>query len=89
MLSALLTPINKIIAGVSFVLIFIAGIFGYGAMKKREGKKEVKVDELTQDVAKRKNAREAAFEEKRNVNGVSDSDLVDRLRRRDDDWGSL
>lgn len=67
----------------------ILGIFGYGEMKRREGKISQETEDLKADANKREEAREAAFKEKRDVDGLSDSDLVDRLRRRGDDWGSL
>jgi hypothetical protein len=71
------------------IILFVLGIFGYGQMKKREGLNEKEAKDLKEDALKREKARESAFEEKRNVDGLSDSDLLDRLRRRGDDWGSL
>lgn len=61
----------------------------WGKDKKKQGAEEVVIKTLKEDTVKKEKAREAAYTEKRNVNGVSDSDLVDRLRRRSDDWGGL
>lgn len=58
-------------------------------MKRRQGKDQGELDEYKDEAKKREKAREAGFKEKRDVDGISDSDLVDRLRRRGDDWGSL
>ena len=49
----------------------------------------MQVKTLQQEAVKQEKARAKAYEEKRNVDGLSDSDLVDRLRRRGDDWGRL
>jgi len=67
----------------------LIALFMYGRAKKREGAVEASTEALRKDVKKVEKAREAVHEEKRNVNGLSDSDLVDRLRRRSDDWGKL
>jgi len=80
---------TKVLTGLGVVLTALLGLFAYGYAKKREGASEASTEALRSDVDKLEKAREAAYREKRNVNGVSDSDLVDRLRRRGDDWGSL
>lgn len=67
----------------------VLALFAYGWSKKREGASEAATKALKQDAIKLEKAREAAYKEKRDVDGVSDSDLVDRLRRRDNDWGKL
>jgi hypothetical protein len=89
MFNFILPSLNKILAIASAVAAFLLSVFAYGLLKVNQGKKEKEVEELKQDAVKRKIAREAAFKEKRDVDGISDSDLVDRLRRRSDDWGSL
>ena len=89
MFNFFLSPFHKAVTFLSFILVSVFALLNYGSRKKKEGREEVKVQELKNDVVIRKNAREAAFKEKRNVDGVSDSDLVDRLRRRGDDWGRL
>lgn len=70
-------------------LTAVLGLFAYGWAKKREGASEAATEALRDDVKKLEKAREAAYEEKRDVNGLSPSDIVNRLRRRDGDWGSL
>lgn len=64
-------------------------IFGYGRSKKKEGALEATTRAVQADTKKLEKARESVYKEKRNVDGISDSDIVDRLRGRSDDWGSL
>lgn len=47
------------------------------------------VKTIKEEMIKKEKAVESAFEEKRHVDGLSDSDLVDRLRSRGNDWGRL
>ena len=54
-----------------------------GAVKDFKTEQLIKVEEVKQD------ARKAVAREKADVDGVPDSDLVDRLRRRTGDWGRL
>lgn len=56
---------------------------------KREVKAEILVETLVKDAEKQEKARVASYKEKRDADGLSDSDLIDRLRRRGDDWGRL
>lgn len=56
---------------------------------RKGAKEEVKAEIVIEDVAKEEKARVEAYREKKNTDGLSDSDLVDRLRRRDDDWSRL
>jgi hypothetical protein len=89
MLKFLLSPFNKAVAYLGVALVFVLGLLGWGASKKRQGADAAKTKQIKQDAIKGQKAREAAFKEKRDVNGLSDSDLIDRLRRRDGDWGNL
>ena len=89
MLNFLLSPLQKILALLAFAGVAVLALFGYGSKKKKEGKEEVVIEEMKENIVKRGKAREAAFKEKRDVDGLSDSDLVDRLRRRRDDWSKL
>lgn len=77
---------------VAIALAFLARILfaPIARMWVRKGaKKEVKAEIVEQDVIKQEKARVEAYREKKDVSGLSDSDLVDRLRRRDDDWSRL
>lgn len=56
---------------------------------RKGAKEEVKAEIVIENVAKEEKARVEAYREKKNTDGLSDSDLVDRLRRRDDDWSRL
>ena len=85
----LINPFKGLLLKVAAVLTASLALISYGMMKKKQGKDEAKVETLQADVQKQEKAREAAYEEKRDVDGLSDSDLVNRLRRRGDDWGSL
>lgn len=81
--------IKYLLGGAVVALTALLAIFSYGRSKKKEGASEALVERLQTDAVKREKAREAAYEEKRNSGGVSDSDVLDRLRRRRDDWGRL
>lgn len=85
----LLSPFKWILLKVAAVLTASLALISYGAMKKRQGETKVEVETLQQEVKKQEKSREAAYKEKRDVDGLSDSDLIDRLRRRGDDWGRL
>lgn len=87
--SLLTSKLKYLLGGAATAIAALLGVWGYGWSKKREGASEAATEALREDALKREKAREAAYEEKRDVDGVSDSDLVDRLRRRGDDWGSL
>lgn len=80
---------TKALTTLGVALTAVLGLFAYGWAKKREGASEAATEALRDDVKKLEKAREAAYEEKRDVNGLSPSDIVNRLRRRDGDWGSL
>jgi len=88
-LKFLISGYTKALTLLGMALTALLGLFAYGWSKKRGGASEALTEALRDDVKKLEKAREAAYREKRDVNGVSDSDLVDRLRRRGDDWGSL
>lgn len=80
---------TKALTALGVALTAVLGLFAYGWAKKREGASEAATEALKDDVKKLEKAREAAYKEKRDASGLSDSDLVDRLRRRGDDWGGL
>ena len=89
MLSFLTLKYRQALTALGVALTALLGLFAYGYAKKREGASEALTDALKDDAKKLEKAREAAYREKRHINGVSNSDLVDRLRRRGDDWGGL
>lgn len=77
------------LGGVVALVTALLAILGYGYAKKQEGLSEARTEALEGDAKKRGEAREAAFKEKRETDGLSAGDLLDRLRRRTDDWGGL
>jgi len=81
--------IKYVLAGAGMALAAFLALNRYGATKKEEGASEALIEALKDDAVKREKASEAAFKEKRDVSGVSDSDLINRVRRRSDDFGSL
>lgn len=88
-LSILTSGYRKALTALGVALTAILGLFAYGYAKKREGASQAATEALRDNVKKMEKAREAAYKEKRDVDGLSDRDLVDRLRRRSDDWGGL
>jgi hypothetical protein len=71
------------------VLLSVIALFTFGFIKKKEGKQSLENDILKDQEKRKDRGREAGFKEKRAIEGLSDSDVLDRLRRRDGDWGSL
>jgi hypothetical protein len=57
--------------------------------ERREAVQEYKDDKIVKDAKVRKDAKKVGIKEKRDADGLSDSDLLDRLRRRGDDWDRL
>jgi hypothetical protein len=55
----------------------------------KKGAQDAKLDAYIEQQKKRQKGREASADEKRKTSGVSDSDVVERLRRRDGDWGRM
>jgi len=80
----------KYLAGLlGMALTVLVAFFSYGAIKKKEGSVGAATEALKADTIKKEKANAATFKEKRTADGLSDSDVLDRLRRRRDDWGSL
>ncbi len=61
----------------------------FGWMKKKQGQTELENKLLKDKQEKLIEARKDAAEEKRSTAGLSDSDVIKRLRSRDDDWRRL
>lgn len=80
---------SKILFYGSVALAFLVFIFTFGRVKYRQGVKEAVQDIREQEDKREDKGREAAFKEKRDTDGLSDGDVVDRLRRRTDRWGGL
>ena len=89
MITFLASRYRMALTALGTALTAVLGVLVYGWFQKREGASEVLTEALKGDVKKLEKAREAAYEEKRNVDGLSSSDLIVRLRSRDDDWGRL
>lgn len=82
-------PLNKIYMGIISAIVAFISLVTFGIVKKREGAKDAEVKQILEDAEKRAEGKKDVVKEKRDVDGISDSDLVDRLRRRSDDWGGL
>lgn len=80
---------KQLIGAAGVALAGLVAVLVYGHAKKREGVHEAATQALQDDVKKLEKAREAAYEEKRRTSGLSDSDIVDRIRSREEDWGKL
>jgi hypothetical protein len=57
--------------------------------EKREAVQDFKDEKIVKDAKVRKDAKKVGVKEKRDADGLSDSDLADRLRGRSDDWDRL
>lgn len=89
MLNLILSPFRKIYLYLAAAGAAIIALLAYGRINKTKGREELLQEQIVSDEEKRIKGREAAFEEQRKTDGLSYSDVVDRLRRRRDDWGSL
>ena len=69
---------GQVWAGIIAALVAVAGIFGFGQMKKREGRKEA-ADKANRDTLDAVRKRDKASRE---IEKESDDALVDRLTRR-------
>lgn len=89
MLELLLPNLNNLLFIAGGVITTLLALLGWGKLKKRQGAKEFesklneKIDRKVED------AEKAGYREKRATDGLSDGDVLDRLRRRTDRWGGL
>lgn len=86
------TLFELLLPNIEWVIGAVGGllaILGYGYAKKRQGASEANTKALEASAKIKKEAGKDAFKEKRSTDGLSDSDVLDRLRRRTDDWGGL
>lgn len=71
----------------------LAALFGllklYIWGEKKEAVQDFKDEKVLKDIKVRKDAKKVGIKEKRDADGLSDSDLADRLRGRSDDWDRL
>ena len=71
------------------VLTILAGLATYGATQKRKGRREF-LERHKEDVRVRTERGTDAFhEERRQTSGLSNRDILERLRSRDRNWGRL
>lgn len=56
---------------------------------RRQGAKNNEVKHLKRAIEKGKEARDARSQEERDTDGLSDSDVIDRVHGRDADWDRL
>ena len=67
----------------SFLLVL------FGLKQKKQGKLELENMLLKQKEKALEQASKAGAKEKRDTAGLSDRDIADRLRGRNDDWGRM
>lgn len=89
MLQLLLEFVAPYAGWIAGVVAGLLALLGYGYTKKRQGASEALTKALQEGDKLKKKASKDAFKEKRSTNGLSDSDVVDRLRRRTDRWGGM
>lgn len=89
MIAFLVSRYKMALGGLGMALTVLLGVLTYGWSQKREGASEALTEALRDDAKKLEKAREAAYKEKRNVDGISTSNLVDRIRARESGWGKL
>lgn len=89
MLSYLTGKASMVLGGAVAAITALLALFSYGAIKKREGASEAATEALLSDIKKVEKANEAAYEEQASSKGIPISDVVDRLRSRDNDWRKL
>jgi len=85
-ITALFSDFAPHIAG--FVALLV-GLVGWGAKKKRDGRKQAENDNLKDAIDRGKRGLDAMAKEQAETDGLSNSDIVDRMRRRDSDFTGL
>ena len=80
-----LLAVKELVLGLLLGALFLL----YGKGKEKSGQLKEQNKSFQEKAQKLDEAKRAAYKEKRDVDGVSDSDLLDKLRRRSDDWGGL
>ena len=81
--------LNKIYIGIVAFFLSTFSFITYGYLKKREGIKKAKVDQMIEDAKRREAGRKVTYREKTNAEALSNEDLLKRLRGRVDEWGGL
>ena len=59
----------------------------FGAVKKKQGAKEVVTEIIKEETTKEQKAVKEAFKEKKRVEGLSDAELQKRIDDRTEKWG--
>jgi len=67
----------------------IVALLGYGAWQYRKGVKEAETDAMMDAYDREKGGRDAVVQEQADADGLSNGDIVDRMRRRDSDFTGL
>ena len=83
-----MTWLIDLIAGPILPYILAAGaalvsFMAYGSAKKKQGRTEVETDALRDSADRQEKGRDAVAEEQSETTGLSNSDIVERMRRRD------
>jgi hypothetical protein len=86
MLTALLSDLWPYIAAAGAA---IALWLGNNVRQRTKGRKEAETDNLKDAVEREKRGRDAVVEEQSDAEGLSNSDIVERMRGRDDDFTGL
>lgn len=71
------------------IIAAVLGVLGFGFMQRKAGKRDAE-NKTHKDAAKREGrGRDAVSKEQQDTEGLSNSDIVDRMRRRDGDFRGL
>ena len=61
----------------------LLAIVTFGALKKKQGADEAETDALKDSVEREERGRDAVAKEQSETTGLSNSDIIERMRRRD------
>ena len=61
---------------------FLLAVVTFGALERRKGRKQAEIDNLKDSVKREKSGRDAVAKEQTDAKGLSNSDIIDRMRGR-------
>ena len=82
MMTYFLNKLWPYVAGALAILVILAEVFRRGGNQQKE-------KDLLDTFERDKEGRRAVYREQAETDGLSSGDLVERMRRRDGDWGGL
>jgi len=74
---------SKLGRGIALAGGVLLAIVTFGAMKKKQGHTEAETDALKDGVEREERGRDAVAKEQAETTGLSNSDIIERMRRRD------